>query len=136
MHTPILCLLLFALWTVLIVVAVGAVRVRRVLTGQQGAGSFPSGVPHGGDRYWRANRAHANCCENLPIFGAIVLAGESVGMTGSAWTMPAVIVICARVVQSTVHIASNDDRVVNLRFAAFLTQLGCFAWMAAQVLLR
>lgn len=129
MSTPLWCLLGFAAWSILLVLSLGAVRVARVLAGAQSANSFASGVPHGGDRYWRLNRAHMNSVENLPIFGAIVVAGELARVTSSGLGLAATIVLVARVVQSTVHIASNTNLAVNLRFTAFLTQLGCFLWM-------
>lgn len=134
MSTPLLCLLGFAAWSVLLVLALGSVRVGRVLARKQAPNSFPSGVPHGGDRYWRLNRAHLNSVENLPIFGAIVLAGEVERVTSSWFALAATIVLGARIVQSTVHVASNSNLAVNLRFTAFFTQLGCFLWMIATVL--
>jgi uncharacterized MAPEG superfamily protein len=136
MTTPLWCLLGFAVWSILLVLSLGTVRVVRVLTGQQAANSFPSGVPHGGDRYWRLNRAHLNSVENLPIFGAIVVAGTLLGVTSSAFGLAATIVLCARVVQSTIHVASNSNLAVNFRFTAFLTQLGCFLWMAGMIALE
>jgi uncharacterized MAPEG superfamily protein len=133
MSTPLWCLLGFATWSILLVLALGSVRVVRVLTRKQAANSFPSGVPHGGDRYWRLNRAHLNSVENLPIFGAIVVAGE-VARVGSPWfATAATVVLAARVAQSTIHVASNTNLAVNLRFTAFVTQLGCFLWMAGMI---
>ena len=129
MSTPLWCLLGFAAWSILLVLSLGTVRVVRVLTRQQTANSFASGVPHGGDRYWRLNRAHMNSVENLPIFGAIVVVGELARVTSSSFALAATIVLVARVAQSTIHIASNSNLAVNLRFTAFLTQLGCFLWM-------
>jgi uncharacterized MAPEG superfamily protein len=134
MSTPLWCLLGFAAWSILLVLSLGAIRVGRVLARQQSANSFPSGVPHGGDRYWRLNRAHLNSVENLPIFGAIVVVGELARVTASSFGLAATIVLVARVAQSTIHIASNTNLAVNLRFTAFLTQLGCFLWMIATVL--
>lgn len=136
MSTPILCLLLFASWAIVLVLTLGAVRVARVLSGKQAANSFTSGVPHGGDRYWRLNRAHLNCVENLPIFGAIVVAAALSGVHTTAISTAATAVIIARVVQSVIHVASNRNLAVNLRFTAFLVQLGGFAWMIVEVLRR
>lgn len=72
MTRPLLCLLAFAGWALFLVLCIAAARVSQVLTGKKKPNEFPSGVPHGGDRYWRLNRAHLNTVENLPIFGAIV----------------------------------------------------------------
>jgi hypothetical protein len=46
----------------------------------------------------------------------------------------AVIVVCARVVQSFIHILSGSALAINLRFAAFGVQLVCEIWMAVLVL--
>jgi uncharacterized MAPEG superfamily protein len=133
MTTPLWCLLGFAAWTVVLVHAIGAVRVVRVLRGEQAANSFASGQQHGGDRYWRANRAHLNAAENLPVFGAIVVVGHLAGLTGGAFATAAVVVVVARVLQSTIHISGNSNVIVNLRFSAFLAQLGAYVFMIGDV---
>ncbi len=134
MSTPVLCLLLFASWAIVLVLTLGAVRVLRVLRREQAANSFPSGVPHGGDRYWRLNRAHLNCVENLPIFGAIVVAAELSGVRTDTVATAATAVIVGRVAQSIIHVASNHNDAVNLRFTAFLVQLGGFGVMIVEIL--
>jgi uncharacterized MAPEG superfamily protein len=133
MTTPLWCLIGFAGWTIALVLGVGTVRVARVLLGKQAANSFPSGTQHGGDRYWRANRAHLNATENLPIFGAIVVTGHLVGMRAGAFAVAAIVVIAARVAQTVIHISSNANMAVNCRFTAYLTQLGAFAFMIADI---
>ncbi len=136
MSTAVLCLLLFVIWTLALVLTVGAVRVWGVLTGKQPPNSFPSGVPHGGDRYWRLNRAHLNAVENLPVFAAVVLAAEATGVRDGALAVAPYVLVGARVVQSVVHVASNANMVVNLRFTAFAVQLGCLGWMILELLQR
>jgi uncharacterized MAPEG superfamily protein len=134
MSTPVLCLVLFAAWAIVLVLAVGCVRVGRVLARKQAANSFASGVPHGGDRYWRMNRAHMNTVENLPVFGALVLAAEASHLHSHALSIAAVVIVCARAAQSLIHISSNANMAVNLRFTAFLTQLGGYVFFAVQLL--
>ena len=73
-------LITYALWAIALVVTMAVVRTTMVLRGRAKANSFTAGVPHGGDAYWRLNRAHLNTLENLPIFAAIVLSGWVVGM--------------------------------------------------------
>src|SRR5678815_1952057 len=68
-------LLGFATWTVLLLIAtVGVYRWSRILTGRVEIRNFRPDQVEGDDRYKRAMRAHANCIENLPVFGAIVFA--------------------------------------------------------------
>lgn len=124
----------YAVWTMLLVLAIALTRGALMLAGKKRADEFPGGVPHGGDRYWRLNRAHLNAVENLPIVAIIIIVGTLVHHE-SRWfmTLP-LIALGARVVQSLVHIASGSLMAINLRFAAFFTQYVCFAWMIVEIL--
>ena len=73
------CLMGFVYWTVFLVLCIATVRISQVATGKAASGDFPAGEKHGGDMYWRLNRAHANCLENLPIFAAVVLVAAAIG---------------------------------------------------------
>jgi uncharacterized MAPEG superfamily protein len=117
------CLVGWCSWAVALVLAVGGARVLQVLTGKKRANEFPSGVPHGSDRYWRMNRAHLNTLENLPIIAALTLiaALRHVDIDTAAQ-----VALAARVAQSLIHIASGRSIAVNLRFTAFLVQLGSY----------
>lgn len=134
MTEPLLALLAFVAWTATLLIAVGTSRVVKVLSGGAGPADFPSGVPHGSDAYWRLNRAHLNCIEFLPLFGAVVIVGvvagvESAGFERLAWAVPA-----ARVGQSLAHLASGTGAAVNVRFGFFLVQVAALiamAWIAA-----
>jgi uncharacterized MAPEG superfamily protein len=130
----IVALVFFALWAIVLVLMVGGDRVLSVLKGDAKITSFTPGVPHGSDSYWRINRAHMNTVENLPIFAAIVLSGWAVGLETLMFNRLAVIVVCARVVQSVIHILSGSALAINLRFAAYGVQLVCFVWMGVMIL--
>ena len=79
MTIPMWMLLGFAAWTVaLLLFTVGIYRWSRILTGRVPIREFRADRIEGDDWYRRAMRAHANCIENLPVFGAIVLAILSV----------------------------------------------------------
>lgn len=127
-------LIAYALWAIALVLALAFARTSAVLSGRAKADSFTAGVPHGGDAYWRLNRAHLNTLENLPIFAAIVLSGWVVGMETATFNRLAVIVIAARIVQSLIHLVSGSVTAVTFRFAAFGVQLVCEIWMAVLVL--
>lgn len=132
--TPLLSLLGFAAWTALLVLAVAVWRTRMVLGGEIAANAFPHGDRHGSDRYWRLNRAHLNAAENLPLFAAVVLVGSVAGVATPLFSTLSQVYLGARVAQSAIHVSSNHVVAVNLRFAALLTQLGCFLWMSAEIL--
>jgi uncharacterized MAPEG superfamily protein len=131
----VIALIFYALWAIALVLMVAADRVLMVMRGEAKITSFTPGVPHGSDSYWRINRAHANACENLAIFAAIVLAGWVAGMETATFNLLAVIVVVARIVQSAIHIASGSAMAINLRFAALAVQFVCEVWMAVLILL-
>jgi uncharacterized MAPEG superfamily protein len=133
MTTPLLCLLGFVAWTVLLLVGIGVSRVVQTFTAGKRPGDFPAGVPHGGERYWRLNRAHLNCVENLPLFAAVVLTAAATGAQGPALDTLARVYLGARVGQSVTHVASGSDRAVLVRFSFFLAQIGCLVAMGVIV---
>jgi uncharacterized MAPEG superfamily protein len=75
-------------------------------------------------------RAHANCIENLPVFGAIVF-GLHVGNVASAFVNTlAVAVLVARIMQSLVHVCFvQTNTVASVRFGFFFVQIVSFLWL-------
>ena len=134
MTTALWCLLGFAGWTLaLVVVGIGMPRVAKVLAGQAKANDFKADEPHGSERYRRTMRAHMNCVENLPIFASVVLVGTVAGVRAPDFGMLAVVLLAARVVQSSIHISSGSVAAVNARFMFFLVQLVCMAAMVVEI---
>ena len=131
MTLPVWMLVGFAAWTVLLLVAtVGVYRWSRILTGRVAIREFRADQIEGAEWYKRAMRAHANCVENLPVFGAIVF-GLYVGNVGSALIDAlAVAVLIARVMQSLVHVCLiQTNTVTAVRFAFFFVQIVSFFWL-------
>ena len=128
--SPLASLVGFALWALFLVTLLAGVRAFLVLTKKKRAGDFPAGVQHGGDAYWRLNRAHINTVENLPIYAALVFAAQLLHVDV---TLIAEIGLVARIVQSLIHISSGSVMAVNLRFTAFLTQVGCYVAMIVKL---
>jgi len=120
---PLAALVLFAVWAMLLVISIGIWRSALVFTGNAQANSFPSGTQHGGDRYWRVNRAHMNAVENLPIFATLVLSGFYLQVQDPWFQFLPSLVLYARIVQSLIHIASGSGLAVTLRFLAYGVQL-------------
>ncbi|HEX2574653.1 MAG TPA: MAPEG family protein [Polyangia bacterium] len=134
MTTPILCLLGFTAWNLLLVGVIGTLRTVMVLRGTSKPTEFQGGVPHGGERYWRLNRAHINTAENLPAFATLVLVGTLLHVGSPRFHTLPVVILVARIVQSIAHIASGNATAVNVRFTAFITQMVCFFWMLVLIL--
>jgi uncharacterized MAPEG superfamily protein len=105
---------------------VGVYRWSRILTRREEIASFRADRVEGADWYQRAMRAHANCVENLPVYGAIVVALLATGVASPWIDRLAVLLLAARVAQTSVHIAlPQTNRVVAVRFSFFLTQALC-----------
>jgi len=118
-------LLGFAGWTLLVLLAgVGVRRWRLIFTGEAQLTSFPGDVPHGSVPYRRAVRAHANCVENLPVFGAIVLTAAVAHLGSPAIDCLAVATLAARITQSSIHMLwPETNTTIAVRFSFFLTQI-------------
>jgi uncharacterized MAPEG superfamily protein len=131
MTVPVWMLVGFAAWTVLLLLTtVGVYRWSRILTGRVPIRSFRADRIEGADWYLRAMRAHANCIENLPVFGAIVF-GLYVGNVSSALVDGlAVAVLIARIMQSLVHVCFvQTNAVASVRFGFFFVQILSFLWL-------
>jgi uncharacterized MAPEG superfamily protein len=128
MTIPMWMLLGFASWTLsLLMATVGVYRWARILLCNAPIASFRSDRLEGADWYQRGTRAHANCVENLPVFGAIVLVITSIGLRGGAVDTLCIIVLVARVCQSMVHLSyAQTNAIVAVRFSLFSVQLVCF----------
>ena len=137
MTLPVWMLLGFAAWTIILLSAtVGVYRWSRILTGRVPIRDFRADQVEGEDWYRRAMRAHANCVENLPVFGAIVF-GLYVGdVTGVFVNALAVAVLVARIVQSLVHVCFvQTNTVAAVRFGFFFVQIASFLWLIAIILI-
>jgi uncharacterized MAPEG superfamily protein len=136
MTVPMLMLLGFAAWTVLLLLStVGVYRWSRILTGRVAIRDFRADQVEGEDWYRRSMRAHANCIENLPVFGAIVLALYVSGVGGSLVNYLSISVLVARIIQSLVHVCLvQTNAVVAVRFTFFCVQLVSFLTLIVLVL--
>jgi uncharacterized MAPEG superfamily protein len=132
---PLWVLLAFAVWTLIVLFStVGAYRWSRILTGRVRIGEWQADEPQGDDWYRRAMRAHMNCLENLPVYGAIVLCATAAGIRGGLLDALALAVISARVCQTVVHVAFvQTDLVASVRFAFFFIQALCMLAMAVAI---
>ena len=128
MTLPMWMLLGFATWTLLLLMAtVGVYRWVAILFSNVPIASFRSDQLEGEDWYRRGTRAHANCVENLPVFGVIVFVISTLEIHGAAVNYLSTLVLIARVCQSLVHVSHvQTDTFVAIRFSFFFVQLVCF----------
>jgi uncharacterized MAPEG superfamily protein len=135
MTVPLWALLGFAAWTVLLLLStVGIYRWSRILTGRVPIRDFRADRIEGEDWYRRAMRAHANCVENLPVFGAIVAVATFARMSWPAFDALACTVVIARLAQSLTHVSVPiTARSVSFRFTFFSIQLVCMIAQASLI---
>jgi uncharacterized MAPEG superfamily protein len=132
--TPTLTALLgFVAWSLFLLVLMEAMRSKLVLTRAIAANGFTPDNSNLSPFMQRLARAHANCVEGLPIFGGLMLVAA---LAGKSWvTDPlAYTFLCARIVQSLVHLSSLSARAVTLRFSAFAVQLAIGVYWAFRLL--
>lgn len=136
MTFPVWMLLGYALWTIAVLLfSVGVYRWTRILLRKVDIKDFRGDVVEGDDWYRRAMRAHANCVENLPVFGAVVFAVHVSGVSSTAVDLMAAVALVARMFQSVIHIALvQTNRIAFVRFLFFFAQLICFIGMAVSVM--
>jgi len=136
MSIPVLVLLGFAFWTLLTLFgSVGVYRWSRILTGRAEIGEWRADATQGADWYRRAMRAHANCIENLPVYGAIVVVMLATGASGPVLNWAAVILMVCRICQTVTHIAFKPtNAAASIRFAFFFAQALCMIVMGIYIL--
>lgn len=121
MSTSALALALFIAWTLTLLALMVVLRSRLVLLGRVPSNGFTPDNANQSPFLQRLARAHANCLENLPVFGGLLLLALATGRSGVTDPL-APWLLGARVVQSCIHLASTSVWAVNLRFTAFLVQ--------------
>jgi hypothetical protein len=136
MNVPLWVLLGFAVWTIaVLLVGIGIRRWSLILTGRAQLTDFPADMPHGTPAYRRAMRAHANCVENLPVYGAIALALFASQLQSPTIDALAMVLLAARMAQSVVHVAFIEtNATVLIRFIFFFAQLVAMLWMAVEII--
>ena len=131
-HT-LLALLGFICWTLALLVLMEVIRSKLVLTGEVAANGFNPENSNISPFMQRLARAHANCLEGLPVFGGLmvlaVLAGKSSVTDPLAYAL-----LAARILQSTIHLASTSSTAVTARFAAFAVQMSIAVYWAVKLL--
>lgn len=116
-------------WVLLLLGAIAVVRLQASVVGGKPANSFATDGSDVSPFSGRLCRAHANCYENFPQLGGLMLLALATGT--AAMTDPlALVLLAARVAQSAVHLYSTSETAVKVRFAFFLVQYGIAVYWA------
>ncbi len=115
-------LLLFASWSIVLLVGIALYRTWVSMTAGKALNSFSAAgteLPAFGQRL---TRAHANTYEFLPIAGAVMLYAIATDQTAITDGL-ATVLIGARLAQSLVHLVSTSMIAVLVRFVFFFVQV-------------
>ena len=135
MNKSALVLALLISWTLLLLVVMEVLRSHLVLTGRVRSNEFKSENANLSPFMQRLARAHANCLEGLPVFGGLLVVALVTGRTEVTDPL-APWLLGARIVQSSIHLASLSVTAVNARFAAFAVQVGIAIYWAWVLILQ
>lgn len=128
-----IALVAFIAWTLLLLTLMETVRSHLVLRRKVRANGFTPDNANLSPFMQRLARAHANCLENLPIFGGLLLVAMATGNT-SVTDPLAYLFLGARVFQSLVHLSSVSALAVTIRFTAFAVQMAIGLYWAFSLL--
>ncbi len=122
MSPSLLALTLFVAWALLLMVLMEVMRSKLVLQRAVAANEFKPDNSNLSPFMQRLARAHANCIENIPLLGGLLLI--AVASDRQYATDPlAMALVAARIIQSLIHLASGSSLAASLRFLAFAAQL-------------
>lgn len=117
-----LALMGYVAWTLFLLLMLVGRRSFLTISGKKAANTFSTDGEDLGGFDQRLVRAQANCVENLPIFASIALFcifKQYYAITDKL----ALILLAARIGQSTVHLISTRTMAVYARFTFFVIQL-------------
>ncbi len=130
-----LVLTLFISWALLLLVLMEVLRSYLVVSGRVRSNEFNPENSNLSPFMQRLARAHANCLEGLPIFGGLLLVALATGRTEVTDPL-APWLLGARVVQSSIHLASLSVIAVNARFTAFAVQIAIAVYWACALIVK
>jgi uncharacterized MAPEG superfamily protein len=130
-----LVLTLFISWALLLLVLMEVLRSYLVVSGRVRSNEFNPENSNLSPFMQRLARAHANCLEGLPIFGGLLVVALATGRTEVTDPL-APWLFGARVVQSSIHLASVSVIAVNARFTAFAVQIAIAVYWACALIVK
>lgn len=117
-----IALTLFVAWALVLMALMEVIRSKLVLQKTVLANEFRPDNANLSPFMQRLARAHANCIENIPVLGGLLLIAIVSGREHVTDPL-AYALVAARFVQTLIHLASSSSQAVTLRFVAFIVQV-------------
>lgn len=112
----------FIAWALTLLVVMESIRSKMVLCKEVAPNGFVPDNANLSPFMQRLARAHANCIEGIPLFGGLMVVAIATGQTTVTDPL-AYAFLAARIIQSSIHLASLSPVAVTLRFSAFAVQM-------------
>ncbi|MGB3725709.1 MAG: MAPEG family protein [Glaciecola sp.] len=129
MNYTIIALSGYIVWTMILLLGLATYRSAFNKLNNRTSLKFDANGSDVGSFGQRLTRAYANCYESFTFIGGtmlLALASDSGHITNTF----ALIVLVARIVQSSIHIVSVSNAAIIFRFVFFLVQFGiCAYWL-------
>lgn len=135
MNTTELALLGFLIWFLILHISIAILRSELTLSGKMRANRFKVDGSDVSPFSGRLCRAHANCYESFPFIGGLMLFSIATGHTEVTNSL-ALVMLGARICQSSIHLYSTSIRAVTIRFAFLLIQLSIACYWVIGFFLR
>ncbi|MGA9992655.1 MAG: MAPEG family protein [Thiobacillaceae bacterium] len=122
-------------WTMFLLILMEGLRVRFLVTRTVAANEFRPDNSNLPPFMQRLARAHANCIESFPIIGGLLVVAL---LTNRADVTDALApwLLLARLLQSSIHLASTSVLAANARFLAFTVQITIAVYWLCELLTR
>ena len=122
-------------WTMFLLILMEGLRVRFLVTLTVAANEFRPDNSNLPPFMQRLARAHANCIESFPIIGGLLVVAL---LTNRADVTDALALwlLLARLLQSSIHLASTSVLAANARFLAFTVQMAIAVYWLCELLTR
>ena len=117
-----IALTLFVAWALLLMTLMEIIRSKLVLQKAVVANEFRPDNANLSPFMQRLARAHANCIENIPVLGGLLLIAIVSGREHVTDPL-AYVLVAARLLQSLIHLSSSSSTAATLRFTAFFVQV-------------
>jgi len=120
-------------WTLFLLILMESLRTRFLFAKVIAANEFKPDNSNLPPFMQRLARAHANCVESFPIFGGLLVVALLTNRTGVT-DLLAPSLLVARLLQSSIHIASISVPAAYLRFLAFVVQVAIAVYWTWELL--
>jgi len=137
MSIPLLSLLGFIIWTLVMLIILSICRWMHITKGHVSLQAVQpdQNYNHPSDLHRRVTRAHLNCLENLPIYTGLIFIVYTLGLKGVLLDSLAVIFILSRIIQSLIHLSvPQTNKIIPFRSLFYGVQFVIYIFILVMII--